>query len=167
MREIVAELKTEPQSEAEETNEKGELESCEVVIVPFTGEGDEIVGRILTRLLEVEKIKSEVLSWRALRAEKIEQLRELQAKCILVSAIEARSSMAIGKITRSIKEVLPEAIVLVGLWGLPPQGGARVIRKIEESSAGSVYTSLREAVRGIDSLVSTASEEACSEPVSN
>jgi predicted PurR-regulated permease PerM len=167
MREIVAELKTEPQSEAEETNEKGELESCEVVIVPFTGEGDEIVGRILTRLLEVEKIKSEVLSWRALRAEKIEQLRELQAKCILVSAIEARSSMAIGKMTRSIKEVLPEAIVLVGLWGLPPQGGARVIRKIEESSAGSVYTSLREAVRGIDSLVSTASEEACSEPGSN
>jgi predicted PurR-regulated permease PerM len=167
MREIVAELKTEPQSEAEETNEKGELESCEVVIVPFTGEGDEIVGRILTRLLEVEKIKSEVLSWRALRAEKIEQLRKLQAKCILVSAIEARSSMAIGKMTRSIKEVLPEAIVLVGLWGLPSQGGARVIRNIEESSAGSVYTSLREAVRGIDSLVSTASEEACSEPVSN
>jgi hypothetical protein len=73
--------------------------------------------------------------------------------------------MAIGKMTRSIKEVLPEAIVLVGLWGLPPQGGARVIRKIEESSAGNVYTSLREAVRGIDSLVSTASEEACSEPV--
>jgi predicted PurR-regulated permease PerM len=167
MREIVAELKTEPQSDAEETNEKGELESCEVVIVPFTGEGDEIVGRILTRLLEVEKIKSEVLPWRALRAEKIEQLRELQAKCILVSAIEARSSMAIGKMTRSIKQVLPEAIVLVGLWGLPSQGGARVIRKIEESSAGSVYTSLREAVRGIDSLVSTASEEASSEPVSN
>ena len=167
MREIVAELKTEPQSDAEETNEKGDLKSCEVVIVPFTGEGDEIVGRILTRLLEVEKIKSEVLSWRALRAEKIEQLRELQAKCILVSAIEARSSMAIGKMTRSIKEVLPEAIVLVGLWGLPSQGGARVIRKIEESSAGNVYTSLREAVRGIDSLVSTASEEACSEPGSN
>jgi predicted PurR-regulated permease PerM len=167
MREIVAELKTEPQSDAEETKENGELESCEVVIVPFTGEGDEIVGRILTRLLEVEKIKSEVLSWRALRAEKIGQLRELQAKCILLSAIEARSSMAIGKMTRSIKEVLPEAIVLVGLWGLPSQGGARVIRKIEESSAGSVYTSLREAVRGIDSLVSTASEEACSGPASN
>src|SRR6516165_2748057 len=167
MREIVAELKTEPQSDAEETKENGELESCEVVIVPFTGEGDEIVGRILTRLLEVEKIKSEVLSWRALRAEKIGQLRELQAKCILLSAIEARSSMAIGKMTRSIKEVLPEAIVLVGLWGLPSQGGARVIRKIEESSAGSVYTSLKQAVRSIDSLVSTASEEAYSEPVSN
>ena len=167
MREIVAELKTETQSDAEETTQKGKPESCEVVIVPFTGEGDEIVGRILTRLLEVEKIKGEVLSWRALRAEKIEQLRELQAKCILLSAIEARSSMAIGKMTRSIKVVLPEAIVLVGLWGLPSQGGAHVIRKIEESCAGSVYTSLKQAVRSIDSLVSTASEEAYSEPVSN
>ena len=138
-----------------------------MVIVPFTVEGDEIVGRILTRLLGVEKIKSEVLSWRALRAEKIEQLRELRADCILLSAIEARSSMAIGKMARSIKMVLPEVIVLVGLWGLPSQGGARVIRKIQESSAGSVYTSLTQAVRGIDSLVSTASQEESPAPVSN
>jgi predicted PurR-regulated permease PerM len=167
MREIVDELKIDAKSDAEETEEKREPELCKVVIVPFTVEGDEIVGRILTRLLRVEKIKSEVLSWRALRTEKIEQLRELRADCILLSAIEARSSMAIGKMARSIKMVLPEVIVLVGLWGLPSQGGARVIRKIQESSAGSVYTSLTQAVRGIDSLVSTASQEESPAPVSN
>lgn len=68
---------------------------------------------------------------------------------------------------RSIKSVLPEAVISVGLWSLPPQGGARIIKKITESSVGSVYTSLEQAVRGIASLVSTTSEEPHSEPVSN
>jgi predicted PurR-regulated permease PerM len=166
MREIIDELKTEPPSEAENNEQKKEPESSEVIIVPFTGEGDEIVGCVLTRLLAAEGTASEVLSWRTLRAEKIEKLRKTQAKCILLSAIEARSALAIGKMARSIRSVLPEAVILVGLWSLPPHGGARIIKRITESSVGSVYTSLEQAVRGIASLVSTASEEPHSAPVS-
>jgi hypothetical protein len=63
----------------------------------------------------------------------------------------------------SIKMVLPETVILIGLWSLPPQGGARVIRRITESSVGGVYTSMEEAVRGMASLVATASEERHSE----
>jgi predicted PurR-regulated permease PerM len=165
MREIIDELKTELPSDAEDKEQEKEPDVSKVVIVPFTGEGDEIVGRVLTRLLAAEGTTSEVLSWRILRAQKIEQLREKQAKCILLSAIEARSALAIGKMTRSIKSVLPEAVILVGLWSLPPHGGARIIKKITESSVGNVYTSLEQAVRGIASLVSTASEEPHSAPV--
>src|ERR1700736_1959651 len=159
MREIIEELKTEPQSGAEDTEGQKGPKLFKLVVVPFTGEGDEIVGRVLARLLEAEAITSEVLSWRALRGEKIDQLRELQAKCILLSAIEARSAIAIGKMARSIKALLPEALILVGLWSLPPQGGARLIRKITESSVGSVYVSLEQAVRGIASFASSALEE--------
>jgi len=67
---------------------------------------------------------------------------------------------------RSIKTVLPEAVISIGLWSLPPHGGARIVKKITESSVGSVYTSLEQAVRGIASLVSTASEEPHPAPVS-
>jgi predicted PurR-regulated permease PerM len=170
MHEIIEELKTRTPSDAEDNAEDKEQEKepaiPRVVIVPFTGEGDEIVGRVLARLLAAEGTTTEVLSWRTLRAEKIEQLREKQAKCILLSAIEARSALSIGKIARSIKSVLPEAVVLVGLWSLPPHGGARIIRKIRESSVGNVYTSLEQAIRGIASLVSTVSEEPHSTSVS-
>ena len=114
-------------------------------------------------LLEVEGVTAEVLSWRALRSEKVEELREMQPRWILLSAIEARSALAVGKMARSIKMVLPETVILIGLWSLPPQGGARVIRRITESSVGGVYTSMEEAVRGIASLVATVSEETPSE----
>ena len=165
MREIVNELKTEQQTDPEEIEKENTHQTCSVVIVPFTGEGDEIVGIILSRLLEVEGIESEVLSWRALRAQKIERLRELQAKCVLLSAIESRSALAIGNMTRSIKAVLPDVMVSVGIWSLPSQGGARVVRKITESPVQSVYTSLERAIGGIASLVLVASEEAEPDPV--
>jgi predicted PurR-regulated permease PerM len=161
MREIIDELKVKP-SEAQgnvDKEQKKEPDNPQVVIVPFTGEGDEIVGRVLAQLLAAEGTATEVLSWRILRAEKIEQLRETQAKCILLSAVEARSALSIGKMARSIKEILPEALILVGLWSLPPRGGARIIRKISESPVGSVYTSLEQAIRGIASVVLTVSEE--------
>jgi predicted PurR-regulated permease PerM len=154
MREIIGELKINPREAGEE-----EADRSKVFIVPFTAEGDELVGWILTRLLEVEGVSAEVLSWRALRSEKIEELQEMRPRWILLSAIEARAALGIGKMARSIKMVLPETVILIGLWSLPPQGGARVIRKISESSVGGVYTSMEQAVRGIASLVSTASQE--------
>src|SRR6516164_1886453 len=158
MREIIDELKIERDEAVEQ-----KPDSCKVFIVPFTAEGDELVGRILTRLLEVQRVTAEVLSWRALRSEKLEELLEMQPRWILLSAIEARSALAVGKMARSIKMVLPETVILIGLWSLPPQGGARVIRRITESSVGGVYTSMEEAVRGIASLVATVSEETPSE----
>ena len=158
LREIIDELKLEPHEA-----DKQKPDSSKVFIVPFTAEGDELVGWILTRLLEVEGVAAGVLSWRALRSEKVEELREMQPRWILLSAIEARSALAVGKMARSIKMVLPETVILIGLWSLPPQGGARVIRRITESSVGGVYTSMEEAVRGIASLVATVSEETPSE----
>ena len=160
MREIIDELKIERDEAVEQ-----KPDSCKVFIVPFTAEGDELVGRILTRLLEVQRVTAEVLSWRALRSEKLEELLEMQPRWILLSAIEARSALAVGKMARSVKMVLPETVVLIGLWSLPPRGGAQVVRKIAESSVGGIYTSMERAVRCIASLVSTASEERHSELV--
>ena len=160
LREIIDELKLEPHEA-----DKQKPDSSKVFIVPFTAEGDELVGWILTRLLEVEGVAAGVLSWRALRSEKVEELREMQPRWILLSAIEARSALAVGKMARSVKMVLPETVILIGLWSLPPRGGAQVVRKITESSVGGIYTSMEQAVRGIASLVSTASEETHSELV--
>jgi len=163
MREIIDELKIDPCQKAD----KQKPDLSKVFIVPFTAEGDELVGWILTRLLEVDGVTAGVLSWRALRSQKVEELREMRPQWILLSAIEAKSALAVGKMTRSIKMALPETIILIGLWSLPPQGGARVIRKITESSVGGIYTSMEQAVRGIASLVSTASEETHSDLVND
>ncbi|MBV9130230.1 MAG: AI-2E family transporter, partial [Verrucomicrobia bacterium] len=131
----------------------------EIVIVPFLGEGDEIVGRILARLLESEGIGIDLLSWRTLRAEKVQNLKELEARWVVLSAIESRSGITVGKMAYSIQRLIPDAVIFVGLWSLPRENAARSVRKIKESSGTVVYTNLNEAIRGITSLVSAADKE--------
>jgi hypothetical protein len=134
-------------------------EHPEIVIVPFLGEGDEVVGRILARLLETEEIGVHLLSCRTLRAEKSDRLKKLAPKAIVVSAIGARSAGNVGKMAQSLQQLLPGALIFVGLWSLPKEGAARFVRRIKESSGSVVYTNLNEAVRGITSLISTVDKD--------
>ena len=73
------------------------------------GEGDEIVGNVIARLLAVEGIGTNLLSWRTLRAEKVTRLKELKSTWILLSAIESRSVNTVGKMANSIKLEVPDA----------------------------------------------------------
>lgn len=165
IRELVEGLTVPPPGNSDRPHQ-AEFQDSALVIVPFVGEGDEIVGRVLARLLEAEGIGSDLISWRTLRAQKIERLKELDAKCIVLSAIESRATIAIGKMARSIQRLLPNAVIGIGLWSLPPVGAARLIRRIRESSAHSIFTNLDEAVRGIVSLASPPRQEPPPETIS-
>jgi len=153
MREIVEELTVPAKAGLDETSPLSDLEASGVVIVPFVGEGDELVGNILERLLGAAGIGSVLLPWKTLRSEKLQRIQELEAKCVVISAIEARSAMSVGKMARSLQISLPDTVIVIGLWSLPPEGAARLIRKIKESQDCGVYTDLEQAVQGIASLI--------------
>jgi hypothetical protein len=123
-----------------------------LMIVPFVGEGDEIVGQVLAVLLRAEGVSARLLSGRMLRAEKLTRLREAAATFIVLSSIETRSAPAVDKMARSLRVSFPQATLLVGLWSLPPQGAARLLKRLEDTAIGGVYTNLQQAVRGIVSL---------------
>lgn len=161
MRELIEELTiATPADEAHPLElDKPEPEKPEIVIVPFLGEGDEVVGRILARLLQAEALGVQLLSWRTLRAEKAERLKEIEPRAVVLSAIETRSAVTVGKMAHSIHQLVPSALIFVGLWSLPREGAARSFRKIKESSGSVVYTNLNEAVRGITSLISAVEKQ--------
>jgi predicted PurR-regulated permease PerM len=161
LRELIEELTVSPPADAAHQLDLDapSPDKPEIVIVPFLGEGDEVVGRILARLLESEAIGVNLLSWRTLRAEKVQRLKELGARGIVISAIESRSAITVGKMAHSIHQLIPGALIFVGLWSLPREGASRSVRKIKESSGSIVYTDLNEAVRGIASLISAAEKE--------
>jgi predicted PurR-regulated permease PerM len=158
MRELIDELTVPGPSDAVSPKESS-VENPEVVVVPFLGEGDEVVGKILVRLLQAGGVGVNLLSWRTLRAEKVERLKELGARAIVLSAVESRSAITVGKMAHSIQQLLPDALIFVGLWSLPREGASRSVRKIKESSGSIVYTNLDEAVRGISSLIATGEKE--------
>ena len=151
LRELIEEMTVERSTELEQPPEQTEQPG--LAIVPFMGEGDEIVGRVIARLLAAKGIGTDLLSWRTLRAEKVERLKELKTPWILLSAIESRSVITVGRMAHSIKLEVPDALILVGLWSLPTEGAARWVRRIKESSGSALYTNIDQAVRGIVSQV--------------
>jgi len=157
LRELIEEMTVERSTELEQPPEQTEQPG--LAIVPFMGEGDEIVGRVIARLLAAKGIGTDLLSWRTLRAEKVERLKELKTPWILLSAIESRSVITVGRMAHSIKLEVPDALILVGLWSLPTEGAARWVRRIKESSGSALYTNIDQAVRGIVSLVPQVGDE--------
>jgi hypothetical protein len=153
MREIVEELTVPVTTGMDEALPLSDPHISGVVIVPLVGEGDELVGNILERLLEAEGIGSTLLPWRTLRSEKLQRLQELGAKCVVISAVETRSAMSVGKMARSLQISLPDAVMVIGLWSLPSEGAARLIRKIKESQDCGIYVGLEQALQGIVSLI--------------
>src|SRR3984957_19081940 len=153
LRELIEGMTVEIPTESEQPSEPPKSEEPKLAIVPFIGEGDAIVGSIIGRLLETEGIHTTVLSSRTLRAEKVGLLKELKNTLILISAIESRSVVTIGKMAQSIKIEIPDAQILVGLWSLPTEGAARWVRRIKESSGSTVYTNIGQAIQGIVSQV--------------
>jgi predicted PurR-regulated permease PerM len=159
LRELIEEMTVEIPTETEQPSEQSASEQAGIAIMPFIGEGDEIVGNVIARLLAVEGIGTHLLSWRTLRGEKVARLKELKSPWILLSAIESRSVNSVGKMANSIKMELPDTQILLGLWSLPTEGAARWIRRIRESSGSALYTNVEQAIRGIASLVPKVSDE--------
>jgi hypothetical protein len=137
--------------------EQTEAENIEIVILPYLGEGDEMVGAILARLLKAEGLKTELVSSRALRTERLEHVKQLQPKQIVLSAIQSGSIKTIDRMIRAIQHLSPHSIISVCLWSLPREGAARWIRRIREASH-AVYTGTDEAVRNIALTNNTAAE---------
>jgi predicted PurR-regulated permease PerM len=159
MRELIEELPVQDPSDSEEPSKRSARSNARLVIVPVLSEGDEIVGRLLARLLETREVDCDLLHWRILRQEKIHRLTELQSRFVLLSAVQPNSAVAIGKMARAIRFLRPEAIIVAGLWSLPPTGAARLMRKIQESEVAAIYTHLDKAVRGIVTLIYPAGQE--------
>jgi predicted PurR-regulated permease PerM len=159
LRELIEEMTVEIPTELEQSSEQSTSGQPGITIMPFMGEGDEIIGSVIARLLAVEGIGTHLLSWRTLRAEKVARLKELKSTWILLSAIESRSVNTVGKMANSISLEVPGARILLGLWSLPAEGAARWIRRIKESSGSALYTNVEQAIRGIASLVPKVSEE--------
>jgi hypothetical protein len=163
IRELIEQLSI-PPGNSDEASDQLEPKDFGLAIVPFLSEGDEAVARILARLLEAKGVGSNLLSWKTLRTEKLERLKELDARCVVLSAIESRAAATVGKMVRAIQSELPDIVIVIGLWSLPPAGAARLIRRIKESSA-HVYTNLDEALRGISALTLPPPQEQNPEPV--
>jgi hypothetical protein len=64
LRELIEEMTVEIPAESEQPSERSTSGQPGIAIMPFMGEGDEIVGNVIARLLAVEGIGTHLISWR-------------------------------------------------------------------------------------------------------
>jgi hypothetical protein len=104
-------------------------------------------------------LSNRTLSWQLPLNQQIEILKSLEAGCMFFSAIRPDAYTSLGAKARSVQEAEPQTSVAVGLWSLPPEGAARAVEAIRSAADCFVYTSMGQAVEGIVTRSSPASQE--------
>ena len=141
LRELIEEMNVEIPTESEQPPEQSTPGQPGMAIVPFMGEGDEIVGSVIGRLLAAEGIGTTLVSWRTLRAEKVERLKELKAPWILLSAMESRSVTTLG--ITCFAQVAPQ---IVEALLIPFQVGGKAVGTVWVISHTRVGDSTRKTI---------------------
>lgn len=158
MRQIIDQLAVQAPSGSGISNAGVPAATKRLTVVAFAQEGDEIVGKILHRLLSVERVESSILPWNMPGSQKISPLKALSSEHILLSATDPESTAEVGKMAEAVHAALPNAVVLVGLWNLPDKGSAELMTQIQNTPVRAVYTNVKEAIEGIVSQL-VAGEE--------
>lgn len=114
---------------------------------------------MLELLLADEGVLARTLSWQLPLSQQIEMLKSLEAGCMFFSAIRPDAYTSLGAKARSVQEAEPQASVAVELRSLPPEGAARAVEAIRGAADCFIYTSMGQAVEGIVSRSSAASQE--------
>lgn len=119
---------------------------CRVLCLPAYDVADELVGRMLLRLLQSSGVKAELVSVNRLRSEMIEQVRQTQADLVCISALPPSATAHARYLYKRLMQVLPDQSVLVGLWTL--RGDlAQARRRVGCDGRNALTTSLAGAMQ--------------------
>jgi hypothetical protein len=147
-------------TELDQSSETPTSEQPRITIMPFMGEGDEIVGNVIYSALAGGR-----RDWYAFAFLANSSRREDGAPEGIEINVDSALSDRVkidqhgGENGQLDQARGPDARILLGLWSLPTEGAARWIRRIKESSGSALYTSIEQAIRGIVSLVPQLSDE--------
>jgi hypothetical protein len=163
-RDIVEELgdrerHTEPATSA---SGGGQRIAAKVLCLPARSEADEIVGLMLSQLLERRNIDSEVASCKTLSGEVIGRIESETVRVVCVSSLRPARTTFARYICKRLRRRFPNLRLAVGVWQPMPLS-KKVADRITASGADNVVVSLDAAVRELEIAAKSA---AISQPIS-
>ena len=93
----------------------GEL-PVRVLVVPVKNEGDETAGWMLSHLLALGGIGSDVLSAKTLAQEALEAVAERDPEVVCLSAVRPFAVMQVRYLVKKLRARFPDLKILIGLW---------------------------------------------------
>jgi predicted PurR-regulated permease PerM len=135
-----------------ETRESSPVPEARVLSLPARGEADEIAALMLAQLLNARGIGTKPISADALASERLEEANREKIEVVCVSTVVPDGFLHARYLCKRLRDQYPELRIVAAVVARGDEGD---IRKHELSaSANEVATTLSEAVKQIQSLVS-------------
>jgi len=113
-----------------------------VLALPANSEADEIAGVMLAHLLETRGVLARIASSKALTSEMAEQAVSSGARVFCISALPPASVMPATYLARRIRERLPDARIIIGLWETEESQVERRFQRFKRAHADEIFTTL-------------------------
>jgi len=91
-------------------------DAIEIVCLPARDEADEIVAVMLAQLLAARRLKTEVISSRALASEMLEQVVRYDPRVVCVSALPPFAATHARYLCKRLRPAFPRLSIVAGLW---------------------------------------------------
>ncbi len=126
-----------------------------VICLPARDSADQLVARMLARLLSNAGVQAEVPSAEALTGEMMEAVATRQPAVVCISAVPPGSAVHTRVLCKRLRAKFPDLAIVVGLWD--PNVNVTVAReRLEITGAVQIVTQLQQAVDQIRSLAGYA-----------
>jgi predicted PurR-regulated permease PerM len=174
VRDIIEDLGTRPPVEskleafkiaAEDAQSIGPAGPLQVYSLPARADRDELASAMLTQLLQKEGLVAQSAPTNLPVGELLDLVAKFDPQAVCISVVSPSTVIQARYLCVKLKSRLPGLKIVVGLWGLT-HGAPDATKRLRESGANEIVTSLSDAVIQLAGNATRVPEQMSAEPVS-
>jgi methylmalonyl-CoA mutase cobalamin-binding subunit len=132
--------------------------------LPARADRDELAGAMLGHLLREQGFHAENAAARLVAGELVKAVKETDADAVCISVIAPTTVIHARYLTTKLREQFPPLKIVVGLWGAT-ENISEAARRLRESGANEIVTTLADAVVQLAKLAPIAGWEMTPAPI--
>jgi predicted PurR-regulated permease PerM len=173
LRDIIEDLGTFPQVKskidahkavAEDTPSPGPAPQFRVYCVPARADRDELAGAMLTQLLQQQGFAAQNAPGKLAAGELLDLVEKSGVDAACISVVSPSTVIQARYLCVKLRERLPQLKIVIGLWGTT-QGVTDAARRLRDSGADEVVTTLEDAVVQLAKHAPTLAEQMVPAPM--
>ena len=173
LRDIIEDLGTLPQvtskidahqAVAEDTPSPGPAPQFRVYCLPARADRDELAGAMLTQLLQQQGFAAQNASGKLAAGELLDLVEKSGVDAACISVVSPSTVIQARYLCVKLRESFPQLKIVIGLWGTT-QGVTDAARRLRDSGADEVVTTLEDAVVQLAKHAPTLAEQMVPAPM--
>ena len=172
LRDIIEDLGTVPQVESkidalkalvDDTQSSGPA-PCQVYCLPARADRDALAGAMLTQLLQQQGVAAQNSTGKLAAGELLDLVEKSEVDAACVSVVSPSTVIQARYLCVKIRARFPQLKIVIGLWGMT-QGVTDATRRLRDSGAHEVVTTLADAVVQLAKYAPTLAEQMIPAPI--